>query len=140
MRVVYWDDLLETLFRNDPESARAVRAESVLWQQQRVILRSAQTAYLAGHGFSVGRAGLLDILAQRATDLGIDLQYRREGTSPAVAENPAPHPPLLRAGHRDRDKDPRPTAEHTAPTQAATRTPHPSRKPGTHEGVAPGYS
>ncbi|MGH3864809.1 MAG: FAD-dependent monooxygenase [Pseudonocardiaceae bacterium] len=76
--VVYWDDLLNILFRNDPDSARAVRAESVLWQQQRVILRSEQTAYLPGYGFSVGRATLLDILAQRATELGIDVQYRHE--------------------------------------------------------------
>ena len=76
--VVYWDDLLDILFRNDPESARAVRAESVLWQEQRVILRSEQTAYLPGYGFSVGRAALLDILGQRATELGIDIQYRHE--------------------------------------------------------------
>lgn len=76
--VVYWDDLLDILFRNDPDSAWAVRAESVLWQEQRVILRSEQTAYLPGYGFSVGRAALLDILGQRAAELGIDLQYRRE--------------------------------------------------------------
>lgn len=76
--VVYWDDLLDILFRNDPESARAVRAESVLWQEQRVILRSKQTAHLPGYGFSVGRASLLDILGERATGLGIDVQYRRE--------------------------------------------------------------
>jgi anthraniloyl-CoA monooxygenase len=76
--VVYWDDLLDILFRNDPESARAVRAGSVLWQEQRVILRSEQTAYMPGYGFSVGRAALLDILGQRATELGIDIQYRHE--------------------------------------------------------------
>jgi anthraniloyl-CoA monooxygenase len=76
--VVYWDDLLDILYRNDPESARAVRAESVLWQEQRVIVRSKQTAYLPGYGFSVGRASLLDILGERATELGIDIQYRRE--------------------------------------------------------------
>jgi anthraniloyl-CoA monooxygenase len=76
--VVYWDDLLDILFRNDPDSARALRAESALWQEQRVILRSEQTAYLPGYGFSVGRATLLDILGQRATELGINVQYRHE--------------------------------------------------------------
>ncbi len=76
--VVYWDDLLDMLFRNDLDSARAVRAASVLWQEQRVILRSEQTAYLPGYGFSVSRATLLDILAQRAIELGIDVQYRHE--------------------------------------------------------------
>lgn len=76
--VVYWDDLLDVLFRNDPDSARAVRAESVLWQEQQIILRSEQRAYLPGYGFSISRATLLDILAQRATDLGIEVQDGRE--------------------------------------------------------------
>ena len=76
--VVYWDDLLDILFRNDPDSARALRAESVLWQDQHVILRSEQTAYLSGYGFSVSRASLLDILGERATELGVDIQYQRE--------------------------------------------------------------
>ncbi len=76
--VVYWDDLLDILFRNDPDSARALRAESALWQQQRVILRSEQTAYLPGYGFSVGRAALLDILGRRAVELGVDVAYRHE--------------------------------------------------------------
>jgi 2-polyprenyl-6-methoxyphenol hydroxylase-like FAD-dependent oxidoreductase len=78
--VVYWDDLLDILFRNDPDSAQQIRAASVLWQEQRVILRSEQTAYLPGYGFSVGRATLLDILGERATELGVDVQYRREVT------------------------------------------------------------
>jgi anthraniloyl-CoA monooxygenase len=76
--VVYWDDLLDILFRNDPDSARALRAESVLWQDQHVILRSEQTAYLSGYGFSVSRASLLDILGERAIELGVDIQYQRE--------------------------------------------------------------
>ncbi|MGH3767110.1 MAG: FAD-dependent monooxygenase [Pseudonocardiaceae bacterium] len=76
--VVYWDDLLDMLFRNDPDSARALRAESALWQDQRIVLRSEQAAYLSGYGFSVGRATLLDIIAERATELGIDIQYRTE--------------------------------------------------------------
>lgn len=76
--VVYWDDLLDMLFRNDRDSARAVRDASVLWREQQVILRSEQTGYLPGYGFSVGRAALLDILAARATELGVDVQYRHE--------------------------------------------------------------
>jgi 2-polyprenyl-6-methoxyphenol hydroxylase-like FAD-dependent oxidoreductase len=78
--VVYWDDLLDMLFRNDRDSALAVSDASVLWQQQRVILRSEQTAHLPGYGFSVGRAALLDILATRATDLGVNVEYCHEFT------------------------------------------------------------
>jgi 2-polyprenyl-6-methoxyphenol hydroxylase-like FAD-dependent oxidoreductase len=80
--VVYWDDLLSMLFRNDPVSARAVRAGSALWQDQ-VILRGEQAAYLSGYGFSVGRATLLDVLGQRATELGIETQYRHEVEDPS---------------------------------------------------------
>lgn len=76
--VVYWDDLLDILFRNDPDSAQAIRAASVLWQEQRVILCNDQAAYLPGYGFSVGRATLLDVLSERATELGIDIEYRHE--------------------------------------------------------------
>jgi 2-polyprenyl-6-methoxyphenol hydroxylase-like FAD-dependent oxidoreductase len=78
--VVYWDDLLDILFRNDADSAQQIRAASALWQEQRVIRRNEQTAYLPGYGFSVGRATLLDILGERATDLGVDVQYRHEVT------------------------------------------------------------
>lgn len=83
--VVYWDDLLDLLFRNDPQSAQTLRAESVLWQDQRVVLRSEQTAYLSGYGFSLGRATLLEVLGARATELGIDIQYRREADRDADA-------------------------------------------------------
>jgi 2-polyprenyl-6-methoxyphenol hydroxylase-like FAD-dependent oxidoreductase len=76
--VVYWDDLLDMLFRNDPDSAQAIRAASVVFQEQRVILNSEQTAYLPGYGYSVGRATLLNVLAERATELGVDVQYRHE--------------------------------------------------------------
>ncbi len=43
-----------------------------------MILRSEQTGYLPGYGFSVGRAALLDILAARASELGVQVQYRHE--------------------------------------------------------------
>jgi 2-polyprenyl-6-methoxyphenol hydroxylase-like FAD-dependent oxidoreductase len=76
--VVYWDDLLVTLYRNDPDSAREMKARSVLWQDQEVRvhgLRGEQTAYFGGYGYSMGRAALLEILARRASDLGVDVRY-----------------------------------------------------------------
>ncbi|MGH3794657.1 MAG: FAD-dependent monooxygenase [Pseudonocardiaceae bacterium] len=76
--VVYWDDLLDMLYSNDLESARQLRAASVLWQEQQVRLPGQPPAYLPGYGFSLSRAALLDILAMRATDLGVDVQYYRE--------------------------------------------------------------
>ena len=82
--VVYWDDLLDILFRNDRDSAQTIRSESVLWQEQRVILRSEQTGYLPGYGYSVGRVTLLNVLGKRASELGIEIQYRHEVDDPSA--------------------------------------------------------
>ncbi|WP_327096012.1 FAD-dependent monooxygenase [Nocardia vinacea] len=76
--VVYWDDLLDILYRNDPDSAQAVRAGSVLWREQAIHVRDDQTAHFGGYGFSMGRAALLDALSRRASDLGVDVQHGRE--------------------------------------------------------------
>ncbi|GAA4847096.1 FAD-dependent monooxygenase [Saccharopolyspora rosea] len=75
--VVYWDDLLDVLFRNDRESAQRIRAESALWQEQETRLRGTDSAYLGGYGYSINRAPLLEILADRAIGLGVDVQYER---------------------------------------------------------------
>ena len=73
--VVCQDKLLDRLFRSDPESARRMRAASALWQEQKVILRGDEVAYLPGYGFSISRARLLDVLTRRATDLGVHVQH-----------------------------------------------------------------
>lgn len=73
--VVYWDDLLDALYGNDSESARELRAASVLWQQQEVRLRG-KTAFYAGYGYSVGRAALLEILGRRAENVGVRIRYQ----------------------------------------------------------------
>ncbi|MEQ3554486.1 FAD-dependent monooxygenase [Pseudonocardia nematodicida] len=77
--VVYWDNLLDTLYRNDAESARKLRAASVVWQEQQIRLRG-RPSYLGGYGYSVGRAALLEILTQRALDLGVDVRHGEEIT------------------------------------------------------------
>src|SRR5262249_13068516 len=54
--VVYWDDLLDVLYRNDPESAQEVTAKSVLWQDQELRVRGSggeQTAHFGGYGYSI---------------------------------------------------------------------------------------
>ncbi|MGK8524307.1 FAD-dependent monooxygenase [Nocardia asteroides] len=76
--VVYWDDLLDILYRNDPDSARAVRTGSVLWREQAIHVCDNGTAHFGGYGFSMGRAALLDVLSRRAGDLGVDVQHGRD--------------------------------------------------------------
>lgn len=83
--VVYWNDLLDVLHHNDPESAREIGAGSVLWQGQEICQHGARhdgTAYFGGYGYSMGRAALLDVLTRRATDLGVDVRYG-QATDPA---------------------------------------------------------
>ncbi|MFD3583287.1 FAD-dependent monooxygenase [Streptomyces sp. NPDC058683] len=78
--VVYWSDLLDILYRNDPESARAVSAGSVLWQHQDIRVHGNRydgIAHFGGYGYSLGRAALLGILARRARSLGVDVRHER---------------------------------------------------------------
>jgi anthraniloyl-CoA monooxygenase len=76
--VVFWDDLLDNLYNNDPGSAREIRDSSVCWNDQEVHVGGKQTAYLGGYGFSMGRERLLSILAKGAMDLGTDVQFECE--------------------------------------------------------------
>ncbi|MHA6793525.1 FAD-dependent monooxygenase [Pseudonocardia bannensis] len=81
--VVYWDDLLDMLYDNDMESARELRAASVLWQDQEIRMRSTDTAYFGGYGYSTTRAALLDVLTWRARELGVVVEHDREIVTPA---------------------------------------------------------
>jgi anthraniloyl-CoA monooxygenase len=76
--VVFWDDLLDTLYNNHPGSAQKIRDSSVCWNDQEVHVRGKQTAYFGGYGFSMGRERLLSILAKGAMDLGTDVQFECE--------------------------------------------------------------
>jgi anthraniloyl-CoA monooxygenase len=76
--VGYWDDVLDSLYSNDPVSAREIQNFSGVWDGVEVHVGGKRTAYLGGYGLSMGRKRLLDILAARATDLGVDVQFQRE--------------------------------------------------------------
>ena len=85
--VVYWEPLLDALFRYDPVSARGVQAASTLWRGQHVTLGGPRTAYLPGYGYSIQRAALLNVLAHRAVELGVDVRYSHRVAGPdALAE------------------------------------------------------
>jgi 2-polyprenyl-6-methoxyphenol hydroxylase-like FAD-dependent oxidoreductase len=73
--VVYWDNLLDMMFRNDMESARRIRRASHLWQEQEIRVEG-RSAYLPGYGYSIQRRVLLEILAGRARELGVVIRDR----------------------------------------------------------------
>ncbi|MDQ2881415.1 MAG: FAD-dependent monooxygenase [Actinomycetota bacterium] len=76
--VTFSDPLLDSLYRNDPRSARKIFDSPASWGNQKVHVRGDQMAHLGGYGFAIGRKHLLDILVQRAIELGVDVQFDRE--------------------------------------------------------------
>ncbi|MEK6442316.1 FAD-dependent monooxygenase [Pseudonocardia sp. T1-2H] len=83
--VVFWDDLLDDLYRNDPVSAAALRRDAVLYQGQTVLLDGHPAAHLGGYGYSIGRRRLLEILTGRARELGVDVRFDTPADDAATA-------------------------------------------------------
>jgi anthraniloyl-CoA monooxygenase len=77
------DDLLDVLHRCDPTSARDIDECSFHWSGLDVHVADKPAVRLDSGGVSIGRQRLLDILARRATQLGIDVQFEREVDDPS---------------------------------------------------------
>ncbi len=76
--VVLSEDTLANLDVNDPVSAAAIRGSFVYWDDVAVHYRNA-VMRSGGHGFSgIGRMRLLNILQDRARELGVDLRFETE--------------------------------------------------------------
>ncbi|BAL91036.1 putative hydroxylase [Actinoplanes missouriensis 431] len=76
--VVFWDDLLDDLFRYDPVSAERIWESARKWDEYEVRATGKPDTHLAGYGFSLGRHRLLEILAERAEELGVRISYSDE--------------------------------------------------------------
>jgi len=76
--VVFSDQTVENLMANDPKSARVIADEFAHWDDIEVHLRG-ECVRSSGHGFiGIGRMRLLEILQERATELGIELSFESE--------------------------------------------------------------
>ena len=76
--VVLSEDTLANLDANDLVSAKAIRDSFVYWDDVAVHYRGA-VMRSSGHGFSgIGRMRLLNILQDRARELGVDLRFETE--------------------------------------------------------------
>ena len=76
--VVFSDQTMENLQENDPISAQAIIDELVHWDYIDVHLRG-QVERSGGHGFiGIGRRRMLEILYNRARDLGVELIFQHE--------------------------------------------------------------
>ena len=80
--VVLSDETLDNLAKNDPVSAEAIRRHFAYWDDITVI-RGEERVTSTGHGFcGIGRKQLLLLLQERARDLGVELRFETEVTSP----------------------------------------------------------
>jgi anthraniloyl-CoA monooxygenase len=76
--VVLSDETLDNLDRNDAASAAAIRESFVYWDDIAVHYRS-QVLRSSGHGFcGIGRRRLLNVLQDRAHELGVELRFETE--------------------------------------------------------------
>jgi anthraniloyl-CoA monooxygenase len=76
--VVYGEDLLGELYRTDPVGARRIADVSAMWSDQHVRVQNRPTVHLGGYGYAVGRRRLLEVLAARAVELGVQVEYEHD--------------------------------------------------------------
>jgi 2-polyprenyl-6-methoxyphenol hydroxylase-like FAD-dependent oxidoreductase len=81
--VTFGADLLEKLYSSDPRSAREIDQAAFHQVNQVVDIEGTQVLYPGGCVYSISRQRLLNILAGRAQDLGVDIEFDREVTSPS---------------------------------------------------------
>jgi 2-polyprenyl-6-methoxyphenol hydroxylase-like FAD-dependent oxidoreductase len=84
--VVFWDDLLDDLRRTDAETAWRVAEQAFRWHGQQLVLDGEPVRIEAG-GYGIGRSAFLDILRQRASDVGVELEFDREIRGPAELDS-----------------------------------------------------
>ena len=81
--VVFWDDLLEKFYSNDPTSAREIDQAAFRWVNHVVDVQGERVLHAGGSGYSINRQRLLDILADRAQALGVHIEFDREVMTPS---------------------------------------------------------
>jgi 2-polyprenyl-6-methoxyphenol hydroxylase-like FAD-dependent oxidoreductase len=83
--VVFWDDLLEQLRTTDADIARAIHDASLRWGSQALERggRRTERRSRGGGGYSIGRRRLLQVLSERASAVGVQLEYGREIARPS---------------------------------------------------------
>ncbi|MGC8522738.1 MAG: bifunctional salicylyl-CoA 5-hydroxylase/oxidoreductase [Acidibrevibacterium sp.] len=81
--VVLSDDALSRMQKNDPQSTEAIRNHFVYWDDIAVVHNGVRTVS-SGHGFAgIGRKQMLSLLQERASALGVTMQFETEFKSAA---------------------------------------------------------
>jgi 2-polyprenyl-6-methoxyphenol hydroxylase-like FAD-dependent oxidoreductase len=79
--VVFWTDVLAKLYDRDPGSAREIERVALVWRNELVDIDGHQILSTGGQGYSIRRQHLLNILAGRAQELGVHINFDQEITS-----------------------------------------------------------
>lgn len=76
--IVYWHRMLQEVRAVDPATARRLAGGSVRWPGQRVVVQDQGPVHLGGTGFGMSRRHLIEILLQRASALGVRIEFEHE--------------------------------------------------------------
>jgi 2-polyprenyl-6-methoxyphenol hydroxylase-like FAD-dependent oxidoreductase len=71
-------DVLDILYDNDAESAAEIERAGFRWNRQLVCFQGKQAARDGTDVYNISRQRLVDILANRARRLGVDIRYEHE--------------------------------------------------------------
>ena len=82
--VVFSDETLNNFTDNDSQSVQMIRDNFAYWDDIRVI-RGTEEMRSGGHGFcGIGRKELLQILQERASQLGVKIEFQSEISEDAI--------------------------------------------------------
>ncbi|MFD7921405.1 FAD-dependent monooxygenase [Streptomyces sp. NPDC059740] len=115
--VTYWRALIEELDAHDPVSAATIRRSSVCWQGGTAHVGQAVVHQEGDQGHGIGRHRLLEILTDRARELGVHVEHRREVSAPGDL----PEADLVVAADGVRSRLRQAGAEHFGPLETAGR-------------------
>jgi 2-polyprenyl-6-methoxyphenol hydroxylase-like FAD-dependent oxidoreductase len=75
-------DILDSLRSNDAESALEIERAAFRWQRQEVYFRGQRAVYDGADVYNISRQQLVDVLAARASSVGVDIRYGHEVLGP----------------------------------------------------------
>ena len=73
--VTFGRTVLAQLYERDRESADRIRDNALIWEDQVIHIRGTQVSTPYGGSYNISRQRLLDILSDRAQELGVEIEY-----------------------------------------------------------------
>lgn len=74
-----WDDLLDSLYNSDAQTAQRVDDNAIRWRGQEVIV-AGEVLTVAGVGYGIRHGTLVKILTDRALEVGVEIRFEQAVT------------------------------------------------------------